>query len=90
MISPHLYGHLCSKTVTSFSEVLNLLTFAKSFNDSSSASQYYHFVDVSIDFLQRFLCEEEDNCDVDETVHSLIRFVVEQLQLCQKNAKARQ
>ena len=42
-------------------------------------------------FVVSFLCENENRCDSDENIRSLIRFIFEQLQLelCEKNVKAR-
>lgn len=76
----HLFNGKCIATVT---ELCNILAFCKSLASNSVTDAHVNYIDMACALLQRFIDEEMESNLPDVSTYPLIKFIIEQLHLCQ-------
>ncbi len=86
----NLFNHvLCkSETISSMTELCNLLSVAKSFCDLEKCSDPSGLIEFAIHLIKRYLNDSKDE-DEQDSHAGLLRFICEQLYLCQQKSHAR-
>ena len=85
------YKHLLtSQYLTTTSELTNLLALCKSLSDNShSNNTHQYLLNLTVSLLEEYLSSEEETQNLDSSVVSLVKFVMEQLSLVQISKNGR-
>ena len=89
MIHPLISG----RHIATVTELCNILALCKSLADTASNSNtasHVNYIELAISLLQRYINEDMDSKSPDFCFYPLVKFVIEQLNLCQLSTAARQ